>query len=77
MCTDCETVSATEEDAERCCEYSRRYAKENERYSQQKIEEAQRLLEKNGYSVSRFSSSGYAPAPSSLDEIINSGRIYP
>ena len=52
-CTDCNEVSSTEEDAEECCYYNRRYAKENERYAQQQVEEARRLLESQGFSVHR------------------------
>ena len=76
MCTDCETVSATEEDAERCCEYSRRYAKESERYSQQRVEEARRLLESQGFSVHQPMDRQPTTKGMSLDDIV-SGRIYP
>lgn len=67
-CTDCNEVSGSEDEAEACCEYARRYAVHNQQRNQQQIEEARRLLESQGFSVHR-------PMTSSTNSTISMGDI--
>lgn len=56
-CTECNGAHESEKDAEICCDYQRRRLVEQANYTRDRIEEARRLLERNGYQV------GGAPQP--------------
>ena len=51
-CTDCgEQGYDSEEEAEDCCEYNRRYAEQNQQYERERVEQMRRELEAKGYRV--------------------------